>query len=212
MKGNSERVPGKNFRVLGHKPLYRWMLDSLLATPAIDTVVINTDAPELLDNEDLKSDERVLLRRRKDELVGDFVSMNLIIEDDIDAVEADLYLMTHATNPFISSETLGRAIAELQSSEDADSLFSVNRFQTRFYGKDGQAINHDPNNLIRTQDLEPWFEENSCLYLFTRDSFKTTNARIGENPLMFETPRLESVDIDEPEDWQLAEALASTRD
>ncbi len=210
MKGHSERVPGKNFRLLGSKPLYRWMLDSLLAAEDISTVVINTDAPELLEDAALQADPRVLLRSRQEPLRGDFVSMNRIIEDDVAAVDADLYLMTHATNPFISTTTIRRAIQALQAAEGRDSLFSVNRFQTRFYASDGSAINHDPQNLIRTQDLEPWFEENSCLYLFTSDSFRQHQARIGATPLMFETPRLESVDIDEPEDWMLAEALAPT--
>ncbi len=210
MKGNSERVPGKNFRMLGSRPLYRWMLDALLDTHQISQVVINTDARELLDNEQLLSDPQVVLRERAPEICGDFVSMNRIIQDDIDAVAADLYLMTHATNPFISSATIARAIEALQANPDADSLFSVNRFQTRFYREDGSAINHDPNHLIRTQDLEPWFEENSCLYLFTRQSFAQSQARIGQRPMMFTTPALESVDIDEPEDWQLAQALAPT--
>ncbi len=89
-----------------------------------------------------------------------------------------------------------------------DSLFTVNRMQTRFYREDGSAVNHDPNVLLRTQDLEPWLEENSCLYLFTRESFARTGARIGAAPMMYETPKLESVDIDEPEDWIMAEALA----
>ena len=81
--------------------------------------------------------------------------------------------------------------------------------QTRFYDKNVHAINHDPDNLIRTQDLEPWFEENSCFYLFTKDSFKHTNARIGKTPYMFEIESLECVDIDEPADWIIAESIAA---
>jgi CMP-N-acetylneuraminic acid synthetase len=85
----------------------------------------------------------------------------------------------------------------------------VNKFQTRFYRADGSAVNHDPNNLIRTQDLEPWFEENSNLYLFNRASFAATKARIGKKPMMFETPRIESADIDDQEGWDIAENLAA---
>ena len=88
-------------------------------------------------------------------------------------------------------------------------MFTVDKVQTRFYRGDCSAVNHDPNNLIRTQDLEPWFEENSNLYLFTRDSFLQTNARIGKNPMMYESPKFESIDIDTPEDWGFA--VAATR-
>jgi CMP-N-acetylneuraminic acid synthetase len=134
--------------------------------------------------------------------------MNLVLQDDIDNTDADIYLMTHTTNPFISLSTINSAIGAFNTAEDKDSLFTVNRIQTRFYDERCKAINHDPDNLIPTQDLEPWFEENSCMYLFTKKSFCKTAARIGESPMMFETSKLESVDIDEPQDWQLAAALA----
>ncbi|MCR9260198.1 MAG: acylneuraminate cytidylyltransferase family protein [Pseudomonadaceae bacterium] len=213
MKANSERVPGKNFRVLGGKPLFLWMLDTLLDVPSIDEVVINTDASNQLmeaglDLESIKYD-RVTIRNRKPELIGDLVSMNLIIEDDIAAKESDRYLMTHVTNPFITKATIQAAIDQFDSSPTSDSLFSVNKFQTRFYTAEGKPVNHDPNKLLRTQDLEPWFEENSCLYIFTRDSFASTKARIGNHPILFETPKIESIDIDEPSDWDLANAIAN---
>ena len=208
MKANSERVKGKNFKELAGKPLFRWMLDTLLSVDCVDQVVINTDAREVLQKHGLVESERVLIRDRKPELQGDMVSMNRIIEDDIAAVEADGYLMTHTTNPLISSNTITAAVDAHTNSGQSDSLFSVNRVQTRFYREDLSPVNHDPDNLVRTQDLETWFEENSCLYLFTRASFARTGARIGAAPMMYETPRLESIDIDDPSDWVLAEALA----
>jgi len=209
MKAHSSRVEGKNFRDLAGKPLFRWILDTLLAIKEIDSIIINTDALEVLREKGLPDSEKIIVRERKNALCGDEVSMNLILADDIASKEADAYLMTHTTNPLLSADTIRSAINLYQNQLDEnDSLFSVNRFQTRFYGESGEPINHDPENLIPTQDLDPWFEENSCLYLFSSDSFMKTNARIGANPTMLETPKLESVDIDEPEDWMLAEALA----
>jgi len=207
MKANSERVKGKNFRDLGGKPLYRWMLDSLLEVDEIDAVVINTDARTELAATGLEESDRVIIRDRPAEICGDMVSMNRVIRDDVLAIESDLYLMTHATNPLLSAATIRAAVKRLADDDQADSLFSVTRVQTRFYREDGSPVNHDPANLIRTQDLEPWFEENSCLYVFSRDNFLATNARIGNNPLMFETPHLESVDIDDEHDWRMAAAL-----
>ncbi|MNX34283.1 CMP-N,N'-diacetyllegionaminic acid synthase [compost metagenome] len=212
MKANSERVKGKNFRPLAGKPLFRWILDAMLSLEEISQVVINTDARTILAENGLTDSERVLIRDRKPEICGDLVSMNLILADDMANVPADIYLMTHTTNPLLSADTIRKAIqsfVEARAAGRADSLFTVNRIQTRFYREDGSAVNHDPDNLIRTQDLEPWYEENSNLYLFTADSFASTRARIGRKPMMVETPKLESVDIDNPEDWTLAEALAS---
>jgi CMP-N-acetylneuraminic acid synthetase len=214
MKAHSERVKSKNFRDLAGKPLYRWVLDTLLSMPEIAQVVINTDARDILARsglQDGEADGRVLIRDRKPEICGDLVSMNLVLADDVANVEADIYAMTHTTNPLLSAETIRKAISAYTEGAKAgamDSLFSVNRIQTRFYREDGSAVNHDPDNLIRTQDLEPWFEENSNLYLFTAESFAATGARIGKRPGLFPTPLLESVDIDGPDDWTLAEALA----
>lgn len=208
MKLNSERVKGKNFKQLVDKPLFRWILDALLTVEEIDKVVINTDAEDTLKACGLENSERVVIRQRKPELCGDTVSMNLILADDIAAVPANHYIMTHTTNPLISAATIRAGLQQYLADTKHDSLFSVNKFQTRFYREDGSAVNHDPDNLIRTQDLEPWYEENSCLYYFTAESFAKTNARIGQKPAMFTTPALESVDIDEPHDWIIAEALA----
>jgi CMP-N-acetylneuraminic acid synthetase len=212
MKANSQRVKGKNFRALHGKPLFAWILDSLLAVPQIDEVVINTDARHILAENGLIDGPRVRIRDRKPELCGDTVSMNLILADDIAAVPADTYLMTHTTNPMLTPATIQACLDAYRAgvaAGTADSLFTVNKIQTRFYRVDGSPVNHDPDNLIQTQDLEPWFEENSNLFIFSGPSFAGTNARIGKKPILHEMDKMEAVDIDTPEDWALAEAVAS---
>jgi CMP-N-acetylneuraminic acid synthetase len=207
MKANSDRVKGKNFKDFLGKPLFKWILDTLLQIDQIDQVVINTDARHILEKNGLRTNNRILIRDRKTEICGDMVSMNTIIEDDIASVDANAYLMTHTTNPLLKADTLREALHAFKQgveNGEADSLFSVNRIQTRFYWHDGSPVNHDPDNLVRTQDLEPWFEENSNLYIFTKGSFSKTHARIGERPMMFENSAFESIDIDTPDDWDLA--------
>lgn len=207
MKGHSQRVEGKNFRLLYGRPLFRWMLDTLLRMPEIDQVIINTDARELLERNGLPRDAKIVIRDRRPEICGDDVSMNLIIADDIEAIDADIYVMTHATNPLLSADTIREALAafkERRAAGSHDSLFAVDRVQARVYTAAGAAVNHDPALLIQTQDLEPCFVENSNLYIFTRESFRKSAARIGASPLMFETPAGESIDIDTPQDWARA--------
>lgn len=211
MKANSDRVRGKNFRPFNGKPLFRWILETLLSVEQIDTVIINTDARDILAENGLVDGPRVMIRDRKPEICGDFVSMNLVLADDVANVDASTYVMTHTTNPLLSVASVRGAIAMYEqgvADGTCDSVFTVNKFQTRFYREDTSAINHDPNNLIRTQDLEPWFEENSNLYLFSRASFASTNARIGRKPLMYQMGRTESVDIDDQESWYMAEAMS----
>ena len=210
MKANSERVRGKNFREFNGKPLFRWMLDTLLGVRAIAEIVINTDARDILAQHAVADLPRVRIRDRRPEICGDTVSMNLVLADDLRAVPADIYVMTHTTNPLLSAATIAAALETFLAAHgkgEADSLFTVNRFQSRFYRKDGSAVNHDPGDLIRTQDLEPWYEENSNLYIFTAESFARTGARIGAAPLMYETPRMEAFDIDDQAGWDLAERV-----
>lgn len=214
MKGHSERVKGKNFRSMNGKPLFRWVLGTLLSIKEIDLVVINTDAADLLRQHGLPESDRILLRDRKPEICGDMVSMNKVLEDDVLNIDSNIYMMTHTTNPLISKNTIKEALDEFKKKneqENVDSLFTVNKIQTRFYRQDGSAVNHDPEVLLRTQDLEPWYEENSNLYIFTRNSFLDNNARIGRKPMMYEMSRTESIDIDDQETWDLAEAVAKNR-
>ena len=208
MKANSERVPNKNFRLIAGKPLYVWILENLFRLDFLEKIIINTDANfELFDQ--FKNNKKLILRSRLEHLRGDHVSMNLIIEDDLKHFQADDYLMTHTTNPNLSPKTLTKAYSLFKERDKNrfDTLFSVTRFQGRFYREDYSAVNHDPSELIRTQDLPPLFLENSCLYMFSREDFFKHNARIGSKPIMFETPQLESIDIDTESDWLIAESV-----
>ena len=202
MKAHSARVPGKNFRNFADKPLFRWILDTLISIDSIDCIVINMDARDILRSHGIETTDRLLIRDRKTELCGDMISMNRVLEDDINAIKSNTYVMTHTTNPLLSRRTIMEALELFDKERNAnrcDSLFSCNKWQSRFYRADGSAINHDPNNLLRTQDLEPWYEENSNLYIFGHDSFHKTSARIGAKPLIHVTPRMESFDIDDQE-------------
>ncbi len=212
MKAHSSRVSGKNFRDFCGKPLFRWILDTLLSIDEIDEIVINTDARTILASHGVIDSDRIRIRDRMPDICGDFVSMNRVLADDVANVDAGTYLMTHTTNPLMKPETVRGALAAFRDAKAecrADSLFTVDKIQTRFYRADSSPVNHDPNNLIRTQDLEPWFEENSNLYIFTRESFSETNARIGRQPMMYESAKFESIDIDTPEDWEFAVVVAA---
>ena len=213
MKAHSSRVPGKNFRNLHGRPLFEWILDTLIDLPFVDQILINTDARKELAEAGLKESSRVVIKDRPESLWGDEVSMNLILQDDLATHPADHYLMTHTTNPLLTVESLGTAWRDYRAAidEDFDSLFSVTRHQTRFYTAAAEPINHDPNNLVPTQDLEPWYEENSCFYFFTAESFSRTGARIGERPKLYEIGSHEAVDIDAWTDWYLAEGLLTNR-
>ncbi len=207
MRHHSERVPGKNYRPLAGKPLYRHILDTLLAVPEIAEVVIDTDSPVIL--EGLARDyPQVRAVERPAHLRDGAIPMNEILMHDTSLVPADLYLQTHSTNPLLRAETLSRAIQTLRGVYPAyDSLFGVTRLQVRLWDQLTRPINHNPAILLRTQDLPPVYMENSCVYLFTRQTLEQRRNRLGERPYMFEIPQDEAWDIDEESTFQMVEFL-----
>jgi CMP-N-acetylneuraminic acid synthetase len=207
MRHHSQRVPGKNYRRLAGKPLFHHIIETLLAVREIDEIVVDTDSDLVMDGL-RKNFPQVKIINRPDALRADDVPMNDILIYDTERVQADFYLQTHSTNPLLRPETVSRAVQSfLADYPKHDSLFSVTRWQTRLYDQNGKAINHDPSVLIQTQNLPPVYEENSCLYLFTRDNLLKRNHRIGERPMMFEINADEAWDIDEELDFQICEFL-----
>lgn len=211
MRHHSQRVPGKNYRDLAGKPLYQHIIETLLAVPEINAIIVDTDSEPVMNG--LRANfPQVKIINRPEHLRADDIPMNEILIHDTEQYPADFYLQTHSTNPLLKAETISRAIQLLLTNYPKyDSLFSVTRWQTRFYDKDGNAVNHNPRELIQTQDLPPMYEENSCIYIFTRANLLAKRHRISDHPLMFEIPRLEAVDIDEESDFQIADLLMRAR-
>lgn len=207
MRHHSQRVPEKNYRNLAGKPLYQHILSTLSDCQQISEIVVDTDSPVIIEGlREFFPAVRVL--ERPDHLRSDSISMNEILLYDTSQVEADLYLQTHSTNPLLRSQTVSGAIQALLENYPAyDSLFSVTRIQTRLWDQLGRAINHNPAILLQTQDLPPVYEENSCLYIFSRQTLAARRNRLGERPLMFPIPAAEAWDIDEEIDFAITEFL-----
>lgn len=211
MRHQSERVPGKNYRPFAGLPLYRHIVGQLLACPQIAEVAIDTDSPAIMADA-AAAFPQVRLIERPPHLRDGATPMNDVLLHSISQLPADLYLQTHSTNPLLRAETIGRALDTLQAVFPAyDSLFGVTRLQSRLWDGLTRAINHNPAILLRTQDLPPVYEENSNLYVFTRETLISRHNRIGERPLLFPIDRLEAWDIDEESDFQIAELIFQQR-
>lgn len=207
MRHNSERVPQKNYRDFSGKPLYHHIISTLLETKEIDKVVIDTDSQFIL-KDAKKHFPSVILLERPVHLQDGGTAMNDVLLNSIDQIESDFYLQTHSTNPLLSSKSIKNAIDKfLHNYPMYDSLFSVTRLQTRLWDKLARAVNHNPNILMRTQDLPPIYEENSCFYIFPKTILRTKHNRIGNRPILYDIPKSEAWDIDEEIDFTIAELL-----
>jgi CMP-N-acetylneuraminic acid synthetase len=211
MRHSSERVPGKNYRDFAGKPLYHYIVNSLLGCDHVTDIVIDTDSPTILDDA-AKNFPSVILLERPEHLRAGETPMNEVILHDVNQVEGDFYLQTHSTNPLLRWETICAAITRfLGAYPEYDSLFGATRLQTRLWDQLAMAINHNPNYLARTQDLPPVYEENSNIYIFTKDILERRHNRLGDRPQIFEIDRIEASDIDEELDFRIAEFLYQDR-
>ena len=207
MKGHSERVPNKNMKSFNGVPLFHVVLKKLQESKYISEIIVNTDG-EAIKASITSEFPKVKIHDRPESIQGDFVSMNEIINYDLQESDGDIYIQTHSTSPLLNINSIDKAIELFINQNEYDSLFSVTKLQTRLYWGDISPVNHNPNELLRTQDLPPVYEENSNFYLFTKESFKQSgNKRIGVKPMMFPIDKIEAVDIDEPEDFIIAEVL-----
>lgn len=207
MRHHSERVPGKNYRPLVGRPLYEHILDTLLESEGVVQVVVDTDSSVIREGL-ARTHPQVRVIERPERLRGGDIAMSEVLLHDVEEVPHPFYLQTHSTNPVLRPATIARAIRTFLSGfPEHDSLFSVTRTHKRFWDPAGKPVNHDPSVLLRTQDLPPIFEENSCLYLFERETFRARRNRLGTTPILFEIGRQEAWDIDDEVDFRLAEVL-----
>jgi CMP-N-acetylneuraminic acid synthetase len=208
MRHNSQRVPGKNYRPFGDgRSLFEHVLIALLGCQNITAVVINTDSDVV---KKICSDKYpgVIIHDRPEHLRDGNIPMNEIILNDLKKLDGDYFLQTHSTNPMVTSSRFDEAISTFfQNIRQHDSLFSVTRLQTRLWDELARPINHNKDILLRTQDLPPIFEENSCFYLFHRKMIEHSGLRIGNRPYLFELDKLETADIDVESDFVMAEQL-----
>lgn len=200
---NSQRVEGKNLRLLGGRPLMTYLLDSLVKAENIDEVYVYCSNPTI--EEHLPKGVKFL---RRDERLDSNTTLGREIYDAFtQEVEADIYVLAHATSPFIRPATITDAVAKVQSGE-YDSAFSAEKIQT-FAWWQGEPLNYTFDNVPRTQDLEPIYVETSAFFIFRNELWREHHRRIGFNPYTAVTDRIESMDIDNPDDFLLAEAIVA---
>lgn len=211
LKKNSERVKNKNIKLLNQIPLFLHIAKTLNKTKKFYKLIINTDSKKISEIAKNEFKDWLIIHKRPKYLCGDNISMNKIIKYDIEKFDDNyFFFQTHSTNPFLSAKTIKSAINNFKKNYPSnDSLFSVNSYKSRFYNHKIKAINHNPNFLKNTQDLNNIYEENSCFYIFNKKSFQFNSARIGKKPKIYEMNSLnfENIDIDTISDFELAKKI-----
>ena len=202
MKLNNRRLPQKNTKCFKNgKPLCWYILSTLLKINEIEEVYVYCSNP------DIKKyiPEGVNYLKRSEDLDQDSTKMNEVLQAFAREIPSDIYVMTHTTAPFIKSSSIKKGL-EAVLAGDFDSSFAVKKLQD-FLWKDGRPFNYELDNIPRTQDLPPLFEETSGFYIYKSNIITNLNRRIGQKPFLVEVGEIESIDIDEPEDFKIADAI-----
>lgn len=202
MKLNNQRLPGKNIKCFDNgRPLCHYILSTLLSVKEIDEVYVYCSNPDIQNY----IPEGVKYLRRSESLDQNTTKINEVIAAFANEVLADIYVMTHATSPFVRADSIRKGLKALLEG-DYDSAFAVQNIST-FLWKDGKPFNYDLDNIPRTQDLEPIYAETSGFYIFRPEVIKQMHRRIGNKPYMVEVSQIEATDVDEAEDFMIANAI-----
>tara|TARA_B100001175_G_C19437484_1_gene604358 strand:- start:63 stop:716 length:654 start_codon:yes stop_codon:yes gene_type:complete len=205
IKLSSERVPNKNFTLINNKPLFFYILNTLKSVKSVSQIVIDADDQAVVD-EIKKYFDNLDIFIRNPKLLSPVESVNNIINSNLENFKNETVIQTHVTNPLLHPNTLKNALNEYATNKKA--IFSVNALQSRFYNSKLEAINHNPDELIPTQDLDIIYEENSNFYIFSKDQFiENNNKRLSSESTPFVTSTYESIDIDNQEDLEIVKKI-----
>ncbi len=203
IKLNNERLPGKNTKILGDKPLLQYELENLKKTNLLESINV------FCSNEEIISflPKGINFIKRPEYLDLPTSNFTQIFEEFSKLIDADIYVYAHATAPFITIKTMKECIEAVKSGF-FDSAFCASKIQDYLW-QDGEPLNFDATNVPRSQDLKVIYRETSGIYVFTKEVFKKYHRRIGKKPFVKEVSFKEAVDINNPEDFDLAEALVN---
>lgn len=202
IKLKNERVPGKNIKKFSDgTPLMTLIQRACIEAKTVDEVYVYCSNPQV--KEFLEPGVKYL--RRPEFLDTNEANCNDIIREFMKAVDADIYIASHATGPFTTSTSIDACVEAVKAGE-YDSAFLAKRMQ-EFLWQNGTAMNFDIQNFPRTQDLTPVYSEAPGAYVFTKETFEKYNRRVGVHPYIYEVSEVEWRDIDYPEDFEIADAI-----
>lgn len=206
IKTNNERLPGKNTKSFSNgEPLITYILNTLLCVRNVDEVWVYCSDEKIKDY--LPNGVNFLKRDPYYDLST--TPFNEVLMSFAALVDADVYALTHATAPFISAASIAHGIDAVKSGE-YDSATAVTKIQ-EFLWKDGVPYNYDVTNIPRTQDIAPIYSETCGLYVYTKALITQKKRRIGNNPCLIEVSKVEACDINDADDFRIADALFQIR-
>lgn len=207
IKLNNQRLPGKNTMLLNGRPTCDYIFETISNVDGIDKKYVYCSDEAIIPYIKPYEEKGLCFLKRDTYLDGFQVKGLEIIDRFLKDVDADIYVLTHVTQPFTKSSSIKNALDKVISGE-YDSAFSAVVLQDYMW-MNGKPFNYDMKNIVRTQDLEPIYMETGAFFIFKKEVFTKLGQRIGEHPYISEIDQFEAVDIDTAEDFKFAEVVAS---
>ncbi len=204
IKANSERVPGKNLRILNGKKLYQYICEHVKEADVFDDVYIDTNSEEV---SAYAEEMGFKVIAREPELAKNTANGNDLLVHHFEVCnQYDYYFQLFATAPYMQPQTIRNCFEKLTTSSQYDSCFTALENHS-FYWLAENPVNYRPGILPRSQDMLPVIEETTGLYGISRESLNKYRCRIGYKPYIHIVSKFEAVDINTEEDFKVAEYI-----
>lgn len=209
VRGGSKGIPDKNIKLFSGKPLVYWTLSELEKTNSIDKIILATDSLKIMNVVESFNFKKVQIFHRSSENASDTSSTESVILEYLDKEDInkdDNFMLVQATSPLTTKIDYSESL-DLFLSGGNDSVLSCARIKRFFWDDQGKPMNYDFKKRPRRQDFEGALIENGALYISkVKDILKHQN-RISGNIGVYIMPEFTAVEIDEEEDWIIAESL-----
>lgn len=202
IKADSERVKGKNLRLLNGKRLFEYICENVKDAGVFDDVYIDTNSSIV--KEFAKKNGFNVIDREPWLAESNANGNDLLVYHSKLFPEYDYYFQLFATSPFLQSDTIADCVNSLMKSQEYDSIFTATE-NHGFYWFLGNPINYRPCILPRSQDMNPVYEETTGLYGISKEAIAKYRCRIGAKPYIYPIRKIEATDINTEEDFKLAE-------
>lgn len=206
LKSQSQRLPGKNLITLGGKPLFWWILEALTRVGGLDAVDIFVSDPSIWS----PVPPGVTIQRRPPHLDGDHVTGTQLYREYVEAFPDTGFLLAHATSPFLKPQSIEECVSAVKSGE-FDSALTVEERKEFFRTEKGEPVNFSDKSVPRTQDLKPLYVDTSGLFIFHYNHMVNEGRRLGDRAFLKKVTSPESIDIDEPRDFQIAKLIVEAQ-
>ena len=205
----SKSIPFKNIKEFCGKPLVYWVLEALQNSTNIDQIFVATDCQEIkLVVNDFRFDKvKVYDRESKnanDTASTESVMLEFITKHNFD--KDDLFLLVQATSPLTQTKDFDEALETLKN-RNADSLLTCVRTKRFYWNNDGKPYNYDYKNRPRRQDFDGMLMENGAFYISTIENIIKEQNRLGGKIAIYEMEEFTAIELDEEDDWIIAEKL-----